>query len=234
MNKTVPVILLLTLAALIPAATSVRAVVIPLDGTSGERGGSSPESIAYVDLEKIFTEHPLTRRFREELNADIEKRRSELALMESEIVQLDSIIISSSAELGRMQAERDALSASAASSVPVAPPDISSGTAAASAVTTRITALDNGLRDKAGGIEKFRQEMRRKKTALNARARQNKDDLVALEQQQSHEVMADIYHLLDKLSDEENITIIFDKTGLVYGKKIRDITPKVIERLQGR
>lgn len=57
------------------------------------------------------------------------------------------------------------------------------------------------------------------------------EDMKQLQTQKTYGVMSKIYALLQSLSRDESITVVLDKTYVLYGEDSVDLTDKLIERL---
>jgi len=82
------------------------AVTIPLDNSAvsspaaGKNTiGNGTNGIGYVDIEKVFNEHPLCKRSHEAFDAEAVKRKTELKTLENEIADFQRIIVSSTTQL---------------------------------------------------------------------------------------------------------------------------------------
>jgi len=231
--------------------SSLYALEIPLDGGGVINGKQATTNIGYVDMEKIFAEHPMTKRMQDDFQAEIDKRRKEIKDMEGSIADLQRVIVSSSSEITQIKAEIDtlktkaavqqtmaaaqqamAVSGSTSTSSQSLPPAIV-GVSTAS-YQSQIDSKENDIRAKETGIEAMKQDIAKKKEEIAKQVRQNKDDLVRLEEKQTNSVLTDLYRVLEKIASEENITIIIDKNNVLYGQPGQDLTAKVRERLQGR
>src|SRR3989339_1620149 len=99
----------LTLPFMLCFLAASHAMEIPLDGRaqSTENGAAAAENFAYLDIERIFAEHPMTARFKEEFQRELDKRKSELGTMENEVAALQNIVISTGTEItkARIQIE---------------------------------------------------------------------------------------------------------------------------------
>lgn len=219
-------------------------VLIPLErGTAtGTTGGKETTVIGYADIEKIFNEHPMKKRLQEEFQADVEKRKKELADLSRAISDLEKVIVSSTTDVNRAKLELDILraqvkqqqSALLPGTTEAAPAaTISSGTAAGN-ITAIIQGKEAALQDKEAGLEMMKKELDRRKDEMDQRIRQDKLELANLEEKHTAAVLADLYQLLQKVAVDEGVSVIIDKNDVLYGQGSRDLTDKVRERLQGR
>ena len=240
--------LLLTLCCM----ATVRAVEIPLDGrigTSAEGGGTA--SIGYVDIEKIFAEHPMTARVQAEFQAEVEQRKKEISDLERSVADLQRIIVSSTTEVARMRTELETLKTKGLApattvQVPLLPGmEVSSSTQQAASAAPQqkqssadmnalVAAKEQEIKEKEAGIDALNQESAKKKEEIKQQTKQIKEDLVSLEEKKTITVLNDLYRVLERIATEESITIIIDKNDVLYGQPGQDLTQKVRERLQGR
>jgi Skp family chaperone for outer membrane proteins len=94
--------------ALAFAAVRGSAVEIPLD-RSVVSGNKETTAIGYVDIEKIFAEHPLKKRLQEEYMTEVDKRKNEIAQMDAVVRGLEKVVVSSATEVARAKLELDIL-----------------------------------------------------------------------------------------------------------------------------
>jgi len=243
----------LTLPFMLCFLAASHAMEIPLDGRaqSTENGAAAAENFAYIDIERIFAEHPMTARFKEEFQHELDKRKTELQIMENEIAAQQRIVVSTGTEITKtriqiellknMSLPAPAVTASTdtatstlqPSSAPAVQNIVTPSTTPAQ-IPADIAALENELREKEAGLETIKQGITKKQEAVAQKIKQNKEELLSIEEKQTQKVLSDIYHLLDIIAKEERLSIIIDKNNVLYGQAGQDITEKVSERLQGR
>jgi Skp family chaperone for outer membrane proteins len=240
------------LAVVLFVCGSAAAIEIPL-GTvrPAPEGAAAPEqsgAIAYVNVDKVFAEHPMTKRLKNEFLAEVEKRRKEIDDMQNAINEEQRVILSSATQVTQAKAQlqqlRSKTGAAASPTEPVtAPlPAPTTGTAESAVAPAAdsadaaalVSAKESEIRDKEAGIELMKQNVDKMKQYMEARLQTSKQDLQALEEKNTDDVLADIYHLLEKVARDENVTLILNKDDILYGQSVKDLTPKVLERLQGR
>ncbi len=218
------------------------AVEIPLGAAtvnvaaSSETAQGMTGAVGYVDIDRVFREHPLTQRSREEFKQEVEKRRREIDGMRRAITDAESMIVSSTTIIEGERSEIESLR-SRAVSAPLTPsttaqtifPEAAGG-AAPEIIAEKETALKAGESE----LELMKKNLASMRSDLEARVQKDKEGLVSLEEKQTSDVMADIYHILEKIAREEGITVVFDKNNILYGSTVRDVTEKVLERLKGR
>jgi Skp family chaperone for outer membrane proteins len=248
-SKNCSALLILLLAGFL--SPEVFAIQIPLDMHATTEGKAAPVNIGYVDMEKLFAAHPMTRRYKEEFTSEVSRRKKELSDKETQLSGYETAISTTSAEIARIGVEVDIIkkystAASTTTAQTFAPstgsavaPALSTGTAAS--VVPAPTTTETALQTKEAAVQQLNtlvQISREQSTALRDEIsrmyKNNKEELALLERQQSEKVLTDIYHVIEKLAIEEHLSIIMDKNNILYGQMVKDVTNDVLERLQGR
>ncbi len=291
------------LAACLMMFLNAGAVTIQLDGSAPSQPGKNPvvsgsAGVGYVDIEKVFNEHPLCKRSHEAFDSEAVKRKAELKLLENEITDLQRVIVSSSTQLdvlrsnlallnkgimpgsvqsststpivqaapvpgpvrilpGMLQAGTTQASDVIRSTGPVAaqtiaPQGISSTTASGIGTSssgyvsssenpapgadlrTMTATVIESIKQTEADIETMKSDVLKKKANIAEKFKQNKQELCDLEARQTDEVLQDIYHIIEKIAKELNLTVVLDRKDVLYGQSYQDLTEKVLERLQGR
>ncbi len=247
-------------AALIIAASALLlserllAVTIPLDNAvinsssqnqENNSKGSSSGGIAYVDIEFIFNQHPMTARLKTEFEAEVDKRKKEFMLIESSMTSIQDVIVSSTAEISKLKAEIDQVKKAieeknqppktmvlpGTTNVILVTPAVSSTTLKAD--PSIIDADEKIIKEREATIASLKEIYSKDKHEIDVKTKTNKSDLVKLEADNTQEVLSDIYKILGKIATEEGITIVVDKNNVLYGQASQDLTQKVLERMRG-
>ena len=202
----------------------------------------SSSKIAYVDMEKAFTEHPLSSRAKEDFTVEVEKRKNELLGMENDLLKLESDLKAKETEIKDMQGKIDLLKTEPSVAVNTSTSSLSSSTAKIS--TTSVLSSDkmNDLLKSTDDDVKTKQEeykaislnIEKKKAEIADKNKKNKDELCALEECKSAEVLKDIFLIVNKIAQEEGIEMIIDKNDVLFAQPYQDITEKVLDRMRGR
>jgi len=239
------------------------AVRIPLDKASESQTATKTLTMGYVDIERVFQEHPMTKRMKEDFLSQAESRRKNIADIQNSITTMKSVIISSSALVSKLkddieQQKNIALSRAQVMAVstytvtasttmimqlPGITPKISSGTAQTVLTSTSALSAFEGLttdekqkiaKDMEEGITKIKQDIDTRTNELCKFVDLKKKELDKIEADNTDSVMRDIYQVLDSIAKEEDIAIVVDKSQILYGQSVKDLTDKVLDRLRGR
>jgi Skp family chaperone for outer membrane proteins len=213
--KRIRFILVMALSA--PAMSgAIWGLDIPLTGATpgsssdATRGGT----IGYVDMEKIFQIYPQTQAAKEDYAKQLKKKREQLAEKEAALAEIQSraAVLESTLKQGAPPAAPVVLdSSSTASSVPAVDP-------LASAAQSLAT-MKRDLEDKKAEMEELR--------------KQSAADLAAFEAQQSQLILGKIYQALRDVANEEQVTVVVDKSSILYGDASIDLTDKLQQRVRG-
>jgi Skp family chaperone for outer membrane proteins len=210
----------------------VAAVQIPLEQVSVNGDTASNGAIGYVDIDRVFREHPQTERSRAEFTAEVEKRRATAGERQKALETLNQVLQSSGTILQQVKNQlADAKSAQAAAAGDAAAVTVSS-TAVLDLVT--IKAKENEIAVLEESLAGLRQDIEKRTMELTDSAAKDQAYLQEWEEKRTSEVLGDLYDILQDIATAEHLTIIFDKTNILYGQGARDISDLVRERMKGR
>ncbi|MFN0118686.1 MAG: OmpH family outer membrane protein [Elusimicrobiota bacterium] len=109
----------------------------------------------------------------------------------------------------------------------------------------RLSVLESTLKDLTSGssaippqdqpqaISDLKKQIDEKKAEYEDTRKQAYDDLAAFESKQSEMILGKIYQALKDLAQEEQITIVVDKSSILYGSGNIDLTQKLQEKVRG-
>ncbi len=237
------------LTALIPfLVRGAGALEIPLKSSAG--GGIS---VGYVDMETVFQEYPETKKAKNEYYTELAKRRDDLAKKEQTLTALRQQI----AVLQGTLMESGSPAVPAAPPVPPAavPPDpmtipslssLTAGpdgnsalnlsppdpaaqgqeTAPLSVSSASVAAANASVLDRRRDLVQKEQEL--EQARIDA-AKAVKD----LEETRSLQILGKLYNAMVQLAEENNISLIVDKSSILYGQQAIDLTDKLSRRIRG-
>jgi Skp family chaperone for outer membrane proteins len=220
--------ILLTATLALVCFLRIYSIEIPLDKRTVEQG--SRINIAYVDIEKVFREHQLTKRLKDEFQAEVEKRKAEIDKVQAGVDELQKVMLATSTVITQIKSQietKKILLAAATDQARISEDrELAKG--------SEIASLEELLTRKEAELEETKKVCDLKGTEIEQMVCKNRDELLNLEEKNTSQVLTDIYRVMQKLAEEEEVTIILDKNEVLYGKEVRDLTDKVIERLHGR
>ncbi len=208
--KKIHCMIVLALSASFFAGASC-ALDIPLAGVAeASRGGGA---IGYVDMDKIFQIYPQTQAAKEDYAKQLKKKREQLAEKEAALaeIQTRAAVLESTLKQGAPSPSTIAVDSTTATTGPTEDPLAS----AAQSLATMKRQLD----DKKAEMEELR--------------KQSAADLAAFESQQSQLILGKIYQALRDVANEEQVTVVVDKSSILYGDASIDLTDKLQQRVRG-
>lgn len=202
------------------AARPLVALEIPLKQSYGEGGGVT---IAYVDMETIFREFPETAKAKEEYYRMLNEQRTALADKEKQLADLREQLAVLKSTLEQAQ-------------TPAVTPVTSTDTAAAQVSTVTVSGLEistaalSAMADSVAQRERLLQEQ---ETALLQEQRRTAEELKQLEKRRALQIYGKLYKALTQLADEEGISLVVDKSSILYGQTAMDLTERLSRRVRG-
>ena len=186
----------------------LSALDIPLTGGAAGEGGMK---IGYVDMERIFQVFPQTRDAKADYAEQLAKKREALAELEDELKALRTrLSILQSTLTGYAPADPEAPAEGDA------PPE-EPGDAAAN---TR-------------NVEALRRELEAKEAEFEEARQRSAQDLAAFEKRQSQIILGKIYQALKELAAERQISLVVDKSSILFGSAEVDLTDDLQRRVRG-
>jgi Skp family chaperone for outer membrane proteins len=106
----------------------------------------------------------------------------------------------------------------------------------------RIAVLDSTLKGvqsstdtprEPGNLDAMKKDLQTKEQEFEEARKRALDDLATFESKQSQVILGRIYEALVSLADEEQLTLVVDKSSILYGSASTDLTEKLQERIRG-
>jgi Skp family chaperone for outer membrane proteins len=181
---------------------------IPLSGAQGNQGGGS--RIGYVDMERIFQIYPQTKDAKDDYFKKREKMREDLTAKERKVEEVkQKLAILEATLLGLRKSGVEGNTASTSTTTQT-PPETNPDS---------ITQAKRDLESLQAEVESDRQ------TAEN--------DLASFEKKQTQIILGKIFGALQELAEEEQVTLVVDKSSILYGAVDIDLTEKLQRRVRG-
>lgn len=186
-----------------------HAIDIPL---SGGFDGDSQGKIGYVDMDLIFQVYPQTRYAKEDYAKQLKVKREELESKEKELQGIrERIAVIESTLKGAVLPDQP--------------------------VDTSTDSIDGSDQIPAGtkptSVGDMRAELRQKEAEYEEARQRAVKDLAAFESLQSQKILGNIYQALKDLAEEEQITLVVDKSSILYGSATIDLTDRLQEKVRG-
>ena len=219
-----------TLAGLIMMATATTAFAleIPLGGAGEAKGAAGGgTSVGYVDMDRIFQIYPQTQIAKEDYAKQLEKKRLQLHEKEAQVNALK-------ARIGVLDSTLKDMTAPSQPPVPSTAPApgtaISTSAVAAATPATPPPPADAGSSQ---GMQDMKKQLETQMAELDDMRKQAETDLATFQAQQSQIILGKIYEALKDLAQEEQVTLIVDKSSILYGDAAIDLTEKLQTKVRG-
>ena len=186
--------------------------------------------IAYIDMENVFNEHPLSSRSKEEFTIEVEKRKNELLNFENELLKLQADLKVKEGEIKDSQDKIDLLKTESSATINKSTTSLLSS----DKMTELIKSTDEDVKIKQMEYNAISVNIEKKRADIEERNKNNKNELSVLEESKSAEVLKDIFEIINKIAQEDGILMIIDKNDVLYSQPYQDITKKVLDRMRGR
>ncbi|MBK8574658.1 MAG: OmpH family outer membrane protein [Elusimicrobia bacterium] len=213
------------------------------------RGGPAGSSVGYVDMELVFREYPEARKAREDYRAEVVRHKGELAERERALEDLKGeLAVLKGASPPAPTIDRSSIPTDGVASVPStstvltpalsrgASPVLSDGLPQRSALSTQTPDASTSTGTAASVAEgiSFRegQLLKRQKELEEARA-SSAQALKAFEASRAKTILGRLYKALVELANERGISIVVDKSAILYGQNTIDLTEALNRRVRG-
>lgn len=227
------------------SAAAARALELSLEENRAQRG-----NIGYVDIQRVFKKYPETIRAKENFEDVVRQAEEQLNLRKAEIIRLRSEIFQLKLEHeAAAKAAPAALAAPQASStdttadlnallVPNLPGVSTSAVRAAiesappepepapSAPPGPLAVLDEKIAAKT-------QELERKQAEYKDREGDAEKNLLDLESKKTEILLGKIHKAIKEVARREGVSVVVDKSGILFGQDAVDLTERVLKELKG-
>jgi Skp family chaperone for outer membrane proteins len=215
------------------------------------RGGPAGSSVGYVDMELVFREYPEARKAREEYQKEVVRHKAELAERERALGDLKREIEAlKDTSLTSFSVQGSSTPAESLTSVPRFPslPTLDVSTETPSGVSdefplnveqnfpreTETPQVSSGTAASVAEGISLREEqlLKRQKELEDARA-SSAQSLRAFEASRAKTILGRLYKALVELANERGISLVVDKSAILYGQNTIDLTESLTRRVRG-
>jgi len=216
---------------LLLGASAAQSLELPL--TKGT--GKQKAVIAFVDMELIFQEFPDTQKAKLKYHTELQRRREDLSKRDTELLDLRQQLAVLESTLTEMQSAIN----NPPPPAPVPEATVSTETATPPADSFDIepsTAVDTPQISTATlseGLQKRKKDLEEKEKDLEKARVEAVQSLKDIEEKKSLQIFGELYRNLVQLAQEEGITLVLDKSNVLYGETAIDLTEKLRRRIRG-
>jgi len=190
----------------------------------------STEKIAYCDLERVFEEAPLTQVSRKLLELEMMKMEKAISQLDEEIRGLElKRETEREAVITVPQVEPPAPSAPGEYGTAFSTYQVTTGTAAPSQVSDLLS--EPLMKEELPGVS-LADEIEKKKRELGDKKNRFKLELRTKEEELREQILGRLYNIIEEIAQENQYTVILDKSNVLYSSGTEDITDEVARRLK--
>ena len=228
-----------TLAALLIllSAAPARAIELSLEENRAERG-----SVGYVDLQRLFAVSPDAQRAKDGFQELVRQAEERVNLRKAELLKLHQ-------QLDAVRSERDELIKTSTPSTPavvVSTPAVDASTAIAlpgmsgagappppvAVAPSSGPTLGQRLLEFNGKIIGLQSDVARKEAEVTLESDDAHRGLLDIEGRKTDQVLARLYRAIAEVSRREGVSVVVDKTTILYGHPAVDMTDRVLKFLR--
>lgn len=170
---------------------------------SGTSDGAGGAKLGYVDMDRIFQIYPQTQAAKEDYLKQLKKKREQLGAKEAELKDIE----------GKISVLESTLKQGGAVNATDQSPD--------------------PMANASQSVGNMKSDLETKKAELLELRKQATADLAAFESQQSQLILGKIYQALRDVAVEEQVSVVVDKSSILYGDASIDLTEKLQQRVRG-
>lgn len=238
-------LIFVTVCLMLTSQNGIWAIQVPLGGTGGGT------SVGFVDMNELFKGYSKVMEAKDEFNKMRESKNKELNETEKKMGTLNSEIRTNEDKIKELRQNLKVLKSSI--QVPVTDIVVADSTGSVYSVaevvetpsqpavaSERILILkqigetENLIASQQDTLDNMKEELSAVQKEYSDRKVQNEKELKEFEGNKTLKIMAELYRIIEDLAKEENISIVVEKTSVLYGQPVIDLTEKVKERLRGK
>ncbi len=195
--------------------------------------------IGIVDINKILNEHPSIQKLQQDIIALKQNRMAEIASVEKEMEDLlkQKLLINTEIEQLNTQLAQIAVSSSSATTIPTSEV-VSSATDVVQSLSTfafqteQIEQIKKSIESKQKNLQQIEQEIDSKKQILKQKQTDLETEIEKIKQKTEAEIYAELYKIIKQVAQQEELNVVIDKSGILYGETEIDITEKVLKKIK--
>ena len=226
--------------ALILPSVPARAIELSLEENRAERG-----SVGFVDMQRLFSASPDSARAKKSFEELVRQAEERLNLKKAEAAK-------SRLDLEALKVERETLARSTPTAAaapepatvssrtlalpgmtpleasPTSPPTASTSTLAAPMIGVSIL-QNQRLLELDGRIIGLQADLDRKESEIKRERQEADKGLIDVEGRKTDQVLARLYRAISEVAHKEGVSVVVEKTAILYGHPAVDITDKVLK-----
>lgn len=188
--------------------------------------------VGVVDMNKVIAELPLSRKAQQEIELFKQNKLAEISNLEKELESILKEEITLITEINQIQHQISQIE----SEMGIFP---STSTAISQSTSTvidekknKIIELKTEIDKKQKNLENIRQSIEDKKNKIKTEKEKVEKEIEQKRQKYETEIYVELYKLIQEIAKKENLNLVIEKSGILYGIPQIDITQKVINLIK--
>ena len=194
--------------------------------------------IGIIDMDKILNEYPLTQKLQQDIDALKQNKMSEIASVEKEIEDLLKQKIAINTEIEQLNTQLSQISISS-SSITISTSEIISSTTDViqssptfTFQTEQVEQIKKSIESKQKNLQQIEQEIVSKRQIVKQKQTDLESEIQKIKQKTESEIYAELYKIIKQVAQQEELNVVIDKSGILYGEAQIDITEKVLKKIK--
>ena len=194
--------------------------------------------IGIIDMDKILNEYPLTQKLQQDIDALKQNKMSEIASVEKEIEDLLKQKIAINTEIEQLNTQLSQISISSSSITISTSEFISSTTDVIQSSPTftfqteQVEQIKKSIESKQKNLQQIEQEIVSKRQIVKQKQTDLESEIQKIKQKTESEIYAELYKIIKQVAQQEELNVVIDKSGILYGEAQIDITEKVLKKIK--
>lgn len=189
--------------------------------------------VGVVDMNKAIAELPLSKKAQEEIELFKQNKLSEIASLEKDLENILKDELNLTMEISQIQHQISKLESEI--EVISSTTNIFQSTSTADIINdkkNKILELKEEINKKQRNLENIRQSADEKKDKIKIEKEKIEKEIEQKKRKYEIEIYAELYRLIQEIAKKENLNLIIEKSGILYGIPQIDITQKLLDLIR--
>lgn len=193
--------------------------------------------IGIVDMDKILNEYPLIQKLQQDIDALRQNKMAEIASIEKELEELLKQKLLINSEIEQLNTQLAQISMTSLSSTTFPSENISSvldtqSSSTSTYQTDQVEQIKKSIESKQRNLQQIEQEIVSKKQIVKQKQTDLESEIEKMKQKTETEIYAELYKIIKQVAQQEELNVVIDKSGILYGETQIDITEKVLKKIK--
>ena len=190
--------------------------------------------IGIIDMDKILNEYPLTQKLQQDIDVLRQNKMAEIVSIEKEIEDLIKQKISINTEIEQLNTQLVQITST--NNVIISTSEVISSTDVVQnttdSKTEQIEQINKSITSKQQNLQQLEQEINKKREIVKQKQIEIESEIDKMKQKTESEIYAKLYTIIKQIAQQEELNVVIDKSGILYGEAQIDITEKVLKKIK--